>query len=232
MKRLERALMLSAVLLTVALLAVPARAGGCRTVVRTGRTAYAPAAAYQEQITVTRTLKAASYDYGNHGSVYNEGVAEDKKLIRELIDRYAETVGKYATLAERQRAGGGQQVAPAPRLQPMEAEPDGPGRPQGSPEQAPPPPKAQPASGDEAAEATKLFVARCASCHEAAAAVKKGGGFTLLNGGAIAPLTDKHVKDILIRMYSDDPEIAMPKGGKPLADPEVAVAFRWAAKRK
>ncbi len=92
--------------------------------------------------------------------------------------------------------------------------------------QAPPPAQAQ--QGQGGAEALKLFTSRCASCHSKGKE-GSGGGFVLLNGSQLAPLTAEQQKKVLNRVYSTDTKIAMPRGGKGLTDEELGVVVNWLA---
>lgn len=68
----------------------------------------------------------------------------------------------------------------------------------------------------------KLFVAKCASCHDSAAASGKGGGFALTQGNALLNLTDRQVTKVMTETYSG----RMPKGAK-LTDQEVGLIMAW-----
>ncbi len=64
----------------------------------------------------------------------------------------------------------------------------------------------------------KVFAAKCASCHDATVAGKKGGGFTLMEGANLVALSDKQKLAVVRSIYSGD----MPRGGK-ISDEEVSL---------
>ena len=68
----------------------------------------------------------------------------------------------------------------------------------------------------------KLFVAKCASCHDQGVAESKGGKFALTQGPSLLNLGDKQVAKVLVETYSG----RMPKGGK-LTDQEVGLIMAW-----
>lgn len=92
---------------------------------------------------------------------------------------------------------------------------------------APPVPaqeQALPAQGQAGADVVKLFTSRCASCH-AKGKEGSGGGFVLLDGPRLAPLTADKQREVLRQIYSQK----MPKSGKPLSVEELGVVVGWIA---
>lgn len=70
----------------------------------------------------------------------------------------------------------------------------------------------------------EIFQAKCAGCHEAAISKAKGGGFTMLQGGKLALLTDRQLRKISSRSYAGS---MPPKGSPQLSDSEVGEVMRW-----
>lgn len=100
-------------------------------------------------------------------------------------------------------------------------------QPQGGPAGPPPAPAATPDKTVEAKPGAdvshvKVFQAKCAACHDKGVADKKGGGFTLMDGGNLAALTDRDLRRIASQTYSGK----MPRGGK-ITDEEVAAIMGW-----
>ncbi len=99
-------------------------------------------------------------------------------------------------------------------------------RPAAAPGAAAPPtsaPAAAPAVAQPPAAVLAIFAAKCASCHDAAAAAEKGGRFTLLSAGQLAPLTDRQAMKVATLSYSGK----MPKSGEKLTDEEVASIMQY-----
>ncbi len=92
----------------------------------------------------------------------------------------------------------------------------------------PAPQEQAPPQGQASADVLKLFTARCASCH-ARGKEGSGGGFVLLDGPKLAPLSAAKQKQVLQRVYSTDTKVAMPRGGKPLTDEELSTVIGWLA---
>ncbi len=110
-----------------------------------------------------------------------------------------------------------QQTAPMPPADPPQGQP-------AQPTQEPPPAAQGQANGD----VLKLFTTRCASCH-AKGREGSGGGFVLLDGPRLAPLSAARQKQVLQRVYTTDPKLAMPRNGKPLTDEELSTVIGWLA---
>lgn len=68
----------------------------------------------------------------------------------------------------------------------------------------------------------KVFLAKCASCHESAVAEKKGGGFKLLDDGGLVWLNDSQRLKIASSLYTG----RMPKNDK-CTDEEVHQIMVW-----
>lgn len=68
--------------------------------------------------------------------------------------------------------------------------------------------------------AIDVFQARCAVCHESKVSADKGGGFTLLEGAALAKLDDRQARKVLSQSYSGR---MPPRGHDPLTDEEVGM---------
>ena len=91
-------------------------------------------------------------------------------------------------------------------------------------------------SGKEAAApkvtsgAIAIFQGKCAGCHEAKVAGKRGGDFVMFEGGNLAKLKDRQVLRIGTRTYTG----TMPpkKTGIVLSDEDIAVIQAWIADRE
>ncbi|MEM3120691.1 MAG: cytochrome c [Nitrososphaerota archaeon] len=69
---------------------------------------------------------------------------------------------------------------------------------------------------------TKLFVAKCAGCHDEAVAKSKGGDFAMTRNGSLLNLNQEQVLNVVNNCYDG----TMPKGGK-LTDQEVGLVMAW-----
>lgn len=79
-------------------------------------------------------------------------------------------------------------------------------------------------AAEAAPDALSIFSVKCAACHDASEARTKGKGFTLLAGGAIAPLTDRQ----LLRLYGKVSARTMPPKKHPqLTDSEASALQDW-----
>lgn len=85
-----------------------------------------------------------------------------------------------------------------------------------------PPAVARTADAPHAGTAT-LFQAKCASCHEAATAGAKGGGFVMFRGNALERFTDAQARSIFQQVRTNK----MPKGGQPLTEAELGQVGDW-----
>jgi len=198
---------LAAVALGLPLVVGEAGAHGC--VVRTRTFRYAPPAVISTVVTPAVAIKEVALaepvavQVPVYQAVYGGGA---DGLLQQLLGEVQRLRAEVASLRGYAPAAPGH--APMP--------PAGPGA---APEKAPPQ-KAFDPKGPHAALQT--FGTVCASCHEANVSRAKGGGFTLVKGGALVELSEAQRFRLQREVFSG----RMPKGSK-LTDQQVGEIFDY-----
>ncbi len=148
---------------------------------------------------------------GQQGYAPQPGQQDAVLAALQRLEQRLGVIEQRAGVAPPQGQGAPMPPADAPTQQ-EQAQPQG---------QAPP-------QGQGSADVLKLFTTRCASCHQKGKETA-GGGFVLLNGTQLVPLSAAKQKEVLKRVYSTDKKIAMPRTGNPLTDEELGVVVGWLA---